>query len=207
VPAAIVLALIGGYADAVGYLRYHAFAGMMTGNTVLLGLALFHRAELPAWDYAGLLAIFFAAAVTVFVLLRRIPPIWLLASEAALILLADTFFGVEWAAIFLVAAMGIQNPVAARFGVPINTTFITGDILRFAEGLARRWHGPTPAHAASDGFAIYGWVWLGYALGAALGAAALRVLDRPLIVPAALLAFVYAWDRAHASPQSHNPSS
>ena len=73
--AAIAFAVIGGYADAIGFLRYHAFAGMMTGNTVLMGLALFRRADLPAWDYAGLLAIFFLAAVAAFLLLRYLPPV------------------------------------------------------------------------------------------------------------------------------------
>ena len=62
---AVLFALIAGYADAVGYLRFKAFAGMMTGNTVLMGLATFHLAELSVWDYATLLAIFLAAAVTI----------------------------------------------------------------------------------------------------------------------------------------------
>lgn len=173
--AAIAFAVIGGYADAIGFLRYHAFAGMMTGNTVLMGLALFRRADLPAWDYAGLLAIFFLAAVAAFLLLRYLPPVLLLIGEAVLILLADVFGGAAWAAIFLVAAMGIQNPVGARFGLAINTTFITGDILRFAEGLTRRRGDKDPA--VREGFAIFGWVWLAYALGAALGVAAFRLVE------------------------------
>jgi uncharacterized membrane protein YoaK (UPF0700 family) len=100
--------------------------------------------------------------------------------------------------------MGMQNPVGARFGVPINTTFITGDILRFAEGLTRRRSEGEPAKC--EGFAIFGWVWLAYALGAALGVAAFRLFARPLFLPIALLAFVYAWDRLHPSPKSHNQS-
>src|SRR6185437_14711607 len=191
-------------ADAVGFLRYHAFAGMMTGNTVLMGLALFRRADLPAWDYAGLLAIFFLAAVAAFLLLRYLPPVLLLIGEAVLILLADEFGGAAWAAIFLVAAMGIQNPVGARFGLAINTTFIAGDILRFAEGLTRRRGDKDPP--AREGFAIFGWVWLAYALGAALGVAAFRLVERPLLPPVVLLGFVYAWERLHPSPKSHNQS-
>ena len=202
--AAIAFAVIGGYADAIGFLRYHAFAGMMTGNTVLMGLALFRRADLPAWDYAGLLAIFFLAAVAAFLLLRYLPPVLLLIGEAVLILLADGFGGAAWAAIFLVAAMGIQNPVGARFGLAINTTFITGDILRFAEGLTRRRGDKDPA--VREGFAIFGWVWLAYALGAALGVAAFRLVERPLVLPVVLLGFVYAWERLHPSPKSHNRS-
>ena len=195
-PQAVAFALIAGYADAVGYLRFNAFAGMMTGNTVLLGLALFHRAELAPWEYAGLLALFFAAAIVAYSLLPRIPPTILLAAEAVLILLGDAV-GHAWAIVFLVLAMGVQNPVAARFGVPLNTTFITGDILRFAEGFARRWH-LAPAAARQEPFAIYGLAWLGYAVGAALGAAGHLLLAWPLLVPVALLAFVYGWNRHYA---------
>jgi uncharacterized membrane protein YoaK (UPF0700 family) len=197
VPQAVAFALIAGYADAVGYLRFKAFAGMMTGNTVLLGLALFHRAELAPWEYAGLLALFFAAAIVAYSLLPRVPPALLLATEAVLILLGDAV-GHAWAIIFLVLAMGVQNPVAARFGVPLNTTFITGDILRFADGFSRHWH-LAPAATRREPFAIYGLAWLGYAVGAGLGAAGYLLLAWPLLVPVALLAFVYGWNRYQTS--------
>ncbi len=192
-PQAVAFALIAGYADAVGYLRFGAFAGMMTGNTVLLGLSLFQRSALPPWQYAGLLACFFAAAITAHSMLPRTPPAALLAAEAVLILLADAI-GSAWSIVFLVLAMGVQNPVAARFGVPLNTTFITGDILRFAEGVARRWHLRSEV-VRSEPFAIYGLVWLGYAAGAGLGAALYLLMAWPLLIPVALLAFIYGWHR------------
>jgi uncharacterized membrane protein YoaK (UPF0700 family) len=199
VPAAIAFALIGGYADAVGYLRYKAFAGMMTGNTVLMGLAFFHRGgELPAWQYGGLLMLFFATAVVAYRSLRRVTPGVLLAAEAALILLAD-LVGAARGIVPLVIAMGLQNPLAGRCGVPLNTTFITGDILRFAEGVSRHRRNGEP-------FAIFGLVWLAYALGAGLGAAAFRLIDRPLFLPVVLLAFVYAWNRRRERASYHNPS-
>lgn len=37
-PQACLLAVIAGCADTVGYLRYDAFAGLMTGNTIPLGI-------------------------------------------------------------------------------------------------------------------------------------------------------------------------
>ena len=40
-----VLSLVAGYADTLGYLSFGAFAGLMTGNTVLLGIALAQRAD------------------------------------------------------------------------------------------------------------------------------------------------------------------
>jgi uncharacterized membrane protein YoaK (UPF0700 family) len=193
VPLAFAFAAIAGYADAIGYLRYKAFAGMMTGNTVLMGLAFFHRGELPAGDYAAVLAIFFVTACLAFAALRwRCPPLVLLVAEAIALLLPELIRG-TWSIALLVIAMGIQNPLAQRLGLALNTTFITGDILRFSEGLVgrvvpHRGHKPAP-------FAIYGLAWLGYATGAALGAAGFGALRWPLSLPAAGLAYIYWYAR------------
>jgi uncharacterized membrane protein YoaK (UPF0700 family) len=188
-PLAFAFAAIAGYADAIGYLRFKAFAGMMTGNTVLMGLAAFRRADLPAAEYAGVLAIFFVSACIGYALLRRFhcPPVFLLLGEAAALLLPEAMRS-TWALTPLVIAMGIQNPLATRVGVPSNTTFITGDMLRFAQGVVGRLF-PHPGH--QPGFAIYGIAWLGYAVGAALGAAIFAVFRWPLLVPAAALAYVF----------------
>lgn len=187
-PLAFAFAAIAGYADAIGYLRFKAFAGMMTGNTVLMGLALFHRADLPVWEYAGVLAVFFIASCAGYTLMRfRYPPLALLLAEAAALLLAEVI-GSAWAIVTLVIAMGLQNPLATRLGVPGNTTFITGDMLRFAQGVVGRLF---PHTERPTGFAIYGIAWLGYAIGAALGAAGFLVMRWPLAAPIAVLAFVY----------------
>jgi uncharacterized membrane protein YoaK (UPF0700 family) len=162
---------------------------MMTGNTVLMGIAFFHRADLPVGDYAAVLAIFFVTAAIAFAALRkRCPPVVLLVAEAIALLLPEIIPG-PWAIVPLVIAMGLQNPLAQRLGLALSTTFITGDILRFAEGLIgrvvpHRGHKPGP-------FAIYGIAWLGYAIGAALGTASFSALRWPLLLPAAGLAFVY----------------
>lgn len=39
----VLLCVIGGSADAIAFLRYNAFVGAMTGNTVLLGMARIDR--------------------------------------------------------------------------------------------------------------------------------------------------------------------
>ncbi len=188
-PLAFVFAAIAGYADAIGYLRFKAFAGMMTGNTVLMGLAAFHRADLLVWDYAGVLAIFFVTSCIAYALLRRFhcPPLVLLLAEAAWLL--PEAIDSLWAIVLLVIAMGIQNPLATRLGVPSNTTFITGDMLRFAQGVVGRLLPHPGGHL--PGFAIFGLAWLGYAIGAALGAAIFAEFRWPLLVPAAALAYVF----------------
>jgi len=119
----------------------------------------------------------------------RIAPGPFLVVEAALILLAD-FVDARWGIACLVVAMGIQNPVATRCGVPLNTTFITGVILRFCEGLARFLR-PHP-HGKAEPFMIYGLVWLGYVSGAALGTGVYGFgFAWPSLVPLVLLAGIY----------------
>jgi uncharacterized membrane protein YoaK (UPF0700 family) len=192
-PQAFALAIIAGYADTAGFLRFDAFAGMMTGNTVLFSIALLHHEPLAAAAYAGIIACFFIGAVLAQLLLQLGRPIWIALSLEGALLLSCDFFHSSWAVILLVLAMGMQSTAATQFGrVRLNTVFITGNIQRFAEGLVRR-HLParTGASPHSEEIAIYGLVWLGYALGAGGGAAGHAFLAWPLIVPAALLPFIY----------------
>ncbi|HLI22808.1 MAG TPA: YoaK family protein [Stellaceae bacterium] len=189
-PLAFAFAAIAGYADAIGYLRFKAFAGMMTGNTVLMGLALFHRADLPVAAYAGVIAIFLVASGIGYALLRRFawPPVIALLAEAAMLLLADASAAI-WTLVPLVVAMGLQNPLSSRLEVPGHTTFITGNLLHFAQSVTDRISGYPKAE---PGFAVYGLAWLGYAMGAALAAAGFLTLRWPLVIPVLALVFVYA---------------
>ncbi len=202
-PQAIVLAVIAGYADAAGYLRFDAFAGMMTGNTVLMGMAAARHAPLASLGYCGLIAIFFAGALSgrSLIQLGRSPN-FVFAIEAALLFLTDAI-GAGWAIVPLVVAMGVQSTAMTQFhGVRLNTVFITGNLQRFAEGLASR-HGPRrkgePMPPEGQGkIWIFGWVWLGYAAGAGFGAAGAEYLSWPLLIPVALLGYI-AWENHRAA--------
>ena len=55
---AALLAAIAGYVDAVGFLRYQGFACQITGNTVLLALALFRRSWEQSLYYVAMIACF-----------------------------------------------------------------------------------------------------------------------------------------------------
>jgi uncharacterized membrane protein YoaK (UPF0700 family) len=107
---------------------------------------------------------------------------------------ACSFLGRRSAALLLALAMGMQNAAATRFGgVSLNTVFITGNLQKLGEGLvAWLWHRRRRSAAPSDGVAIFGLVWLSYALGALLGAVGNAFLTYPLLVPAAVLPFIYA---------------
>ena len=55
---ACLLAMVGGYADSVGFLTFNAFAGAMTGNTVLLGISLAGQKFAAAGQSALIIAAF-----------------------------------------------------------------------------------------------------------------------------------------------------
>ena len=81
----------------------------------------------------------------------------------------------------------------ARFGkVTLNTAFITGNLRKFGEGLVGRlWRGQGRRAEGPPGeVAIFGLVWLSYAVRAVLGAAGQALVARPLLASAAILPFV-----------------
>jgi uncharacterized membrane protein YoaK (UPF0700 family) len=197
-PQAIALALIAGYADAAGFLRFGAFAGMMTGNTVLMGVAAANRHWGEAASFGALIATFFVAVILAQVFQHRFKRIrYALILEAALLIGCD-LIKADWGVVLIVFAMGMQNAITTRVvGMRINTTFVTGVLHQFGEGVARLC---LPARLRPDGaqagpVAIYGLVWASYAVGAAAGAVGYAELPWPLIIPALLLIYVYATAR------------
>lgn len=197
-PQAVLLALIAGYADTVGYLRYHAFAGLMTGNTILLGNEVATAKWEAATHHALIIALFLVGVVLAQALLRLKVDTWIALCLAASLLAVSGLLAPLPASLVLALAMGCQNSAANRFnGVALNTVFITGNIQKVGEGLMA-WLWRDPAHKTAGGYAIYGFVWLAYLAGAALGALAERLMGLPLLLPAGLLPLVmFPWNRLH----------
>jgi uncharacterized membrane protein YoaK (UPF0700 family) len=193
-PQACVLAVIAGYADTVGFLRFDAFAGLMTGNTILLGIGLATAQLLRAAFYAAIIGAFLAGVVLSRALLQSGAARWAALTLTAALHVVCSFVDKFWAPLLLALAMGMQNAAATRFGsVSLNTVFITGNLQKLGEGLvAWLWTHRAPAATASDGVAIFALVWLSYAVGAFLGALGNAFLAYPLLAPAAVLPFVYA---------------
>jgi uncharacterized membrane protein YoaK (UPF0700 family) len=95
-----------------------------------------------------------------------------------------------WAAVLLSLGMGIQNSAANRFnGIALNTVFITGNLQKLGEEIVH-WIWPLKTGPAPQGTGIFAFVWLAYALGAGVGAMAVQLMDKPLLIPAALLPFI-----------------
>jgi uncharacterized membrane protein YoaK (UPF0700 family) len=122
--------------DTVGYLHFNAFAGLMTGNTIFMGIEL-ATARYDMAVFHGIIILAFLFGVIV----ARIRNhggrnSWLAMSVAGGLLIACSFTEDSVAAVLLSLAMGIQNSAANRFnGVALNTVFITGNLQKLGEEL------------------------------------------------------------------------
>src|SRR5712692_9884775 len=144
----LALTWAAGSVDAISYLGLgHVFTAMMTGNTVLLGLALAQGEVLAALrSIVALLGFSIGVFVGALIVERESePPEWPAAVTNALALEAvilAIFSGISFLAggartpaviyfliVLLALAMGIQSAAVRRLGVPgIATTYITGTL-------------------------------------------------------------------------------
>ena len=86
----------------------------------------------------------------------------------------------QWSAAICAAALGLQNAaVRSIAGVPINTVFITGNLVRLGTAVPEA---AVPQQQAT--LAVLTIAWIAYAAGAVAGAAALHMIAYPMIVPA-----------------------
>jgi uncharacterized membrane protein YoaK (UPF0700 family) len=203
---AFLLAMIAGYADTVGYLRYQAFAGLMTGNTILFGVEISRGLWKDAAFHAAIMASFVLGVMLSRILLRLAWPVWAALCCAAVLLVVCGFLTEVPAALVLPLAMGMQNSAANRFnGVTLSTVFITGNVQRVGEGLlALLWPSKDPNAPKVEGPSIFALVWFAYALGAGLGALAERLMTYPLLLPAAMLPFIM-FRVGRANPRGEAP--
>lgn len=166
---AIAAAALAGFVDAAGFLsadRY--FVSFMSGNTTRLGVDLVSepsRAAVPALLIAGfVLGVLGGALLAARVgALRKFA---VLAAVATLLAGAALAEPIALRLALLVLAMGALNNTFQKDGeVSVGLTYMTGALVRMAQGLAAR-------IAGTGGKGWEGWLmlWLGLALGAVAGA-------------------------------------
>ena len=163
----LILTWAAGNVDAISYLGLdHVFPAMMTGNTVLLGLALGQGHILAALRSVLALLAFSAGVAVGAVIVERDeePEEWPPVITAALALETVIFaiFALIWQLagtgrsagivhvliVLLALAMGIQAAAVRRLGVPgIATTYITGTLTSLMIDLVS-WIRSATAHAA-----------------------------------------------------------
>lgn len=165
----LLLACVAGAVDAISYMRLgHIFTANMTGNTVLLGLAL-GQAESRALLRSSMALVGFigGASLGTWVTSRGDDGgIWApavivtLALEGVLLLV----LGVVWhatsdldgnqatiAALIMLSAlaMGLQSAVGRRLNIPgIATTYITGTLVSLSAGLITGRHSTPTIHTS-----------------------------------------------------------
>lgn len=172
---AIAAAALAGYVDATGFLsanRY--FVSFMSGNTTRLGVDIVaspQTAFVPALLILGFVIGVFGGAFLAAKAgkQRKFAVLLLVAGLLAVTALAASAQQVELAMACMVFAMGALNNTFQRDGeVSVGLTYMTGALVRFAQGLAAKVLGN-----GGEGWDSWLLLWLGLALGAVAGAFAL----------------------------------
>lgn len=201
----IMLAFVGGYADAFSYITARVFAGPLTGNSVLTIVSVISR----DWRQAAVCAaaIFFmllgVAGSTVLdarvVRITRVPPLMIILLVEALLFLIP-----GWRALvghplpillttaLLCTALGLQTGGLRRTnGITVYTAFVAGMITQLIEGaterLGRREDAPPGSKLLTLARLLSAFV-----TGAAAGAAMTLYARRASVAAAGLLLLVLA---------------
>jgi uncharacterized membrane protein YoaK (UPF0700 family) len=157
----LVLTFSTGVVDAVGYLGLdRVFTANMTGNVVILGMALTGAESLPVAGPAAALVAFFVGALVGGRVLRGAPAGWSVRATAALLALAIVIAGAAVAALVCATSpalelgvtiavsfsMGAQAGVARHLGVADVTTVVVTSTLvglaydsRLGRGSSQKW--------------------------------------------------------------------
>lgn len=172
---AVAAAALAGYVDAAGFLSANSyFVSFMSGNTTRLGVDLIaspHTAVVPALLILGFVIGVFGGALLAAKAgkQRKFAVLCLVAALLGAAALAGQGAELELAMALLVLAMGALNNTFQRDGeVSVGLTYMTGALVRFAQGLAAKVLGNGGA-----GWESWLMLWLGLALGAVAGAFAL----------------------------------
>lgn len=184
---AATLSALAGYVDAVGFMTLGGFfVSFMSGNSTRLGVGL----SLGEWDQAaiafGLIALFVVGVVMGATVARRFGEerrSAVLAAEAVLLLVGAGLCTAGWREAGMVAvvlAMGVENAVFQRQGdVGVGLTYMTGTLVRMGQRIATALHG-----GARWDWVPFLMLWLGLAVGGAIGAVSFLRFDVLALWPA-----------------------
>jgi uncharacterized membrane protein YoaK (UPF0700 family) len=199
---AATLAAVAGYVDALGFLLLRGvFTSHATGDTAHIGnaLAVGELAEAArfAWPVLVFVAgLFVSAAITAIAKKRGFHSSFgiALGLEALLLVLSPLITGYFALAAVLAGSMGIQTlTVTTVRGLRIYTTYMTGNLAKFAEGATR--YLASGSRIERDHSVITGLLWIFFLAGVLAGTAAHRAWDRAAaLAPAVLIALLAAAD-------------
>lgn len=175
------LTLAAGCVDASAFLLTDVFPANMTGNTVLLGLALAHANVQDGSMAAMVLVAFCLGAAAAAWALRKSPTGWSRRVAGVLlfsggILLAGAIAGMlglsmEWLALLTAFTMGMQAAAVAQVGVAgVSTVVVTSTLT----SVIRRWIRARPVESRAAGVQLPLATWSAYFLGALCGGMLVR---------------------------------
>ena len=177
---AATLSALAGYVDAVGFMTLGGFfVSFMSGNSTRLGVGL----AMGQWEQAGvafgLIALFVVGVVIGATVARRFGEgrrSAVLAVESVLLLAGAGLCAMGWREAGMVAvvmAMGVENAVFQRQGdVGVGLTYMTGTLVRMGQRIASALHG-----GARWEWIPFLMLWMGLAVGGAIGAVSFLRLD------------------------------
>jgi uncharacterized membrane protein YoaK (UPF0700 family) len=201
------LSAIAGCVEVVGYMDCGGiYPGIMTGNTVQLGLTSatgqWTRFDLIAYAVAS----FFVGGLIASLVRRRLrrPSIELLFMAAVLVVASIARWHVASRALvelpLLAIAMAMQGEAISKFGgISIQTIVVTNNMVKFTDALVGRYltrrdgPGAQDARVGLGDVLLPGLAWLTYSIAAGSEALAAAHVEFPLLIPAALLVVV-SWD-------------
>ncbi|KQY86616.1 MULTISPECIES: YoaK family protein [unclassified Brevundimonas] len=184
---AATLSALAGYVDAVGFMTLGGFfVSFMSGNSTRLGVGL----AMGQWEQAGvafgLIALFVVGVVIGATVARRFGEgrrSAVLAVESVLLLAGAGLCAMGWREAGMVAvvmAMGVENAVFQRQGdVGVGLTYMTGTLVRMGQRIASALHG-----GACWEWTPFLMLWVGLAVGGAIGAISFLRLDVLALWPA-----------------------
>ncbi|MFN3667821.1 MAG: YoaK family protein [Brevundimonas sp.] len=184
---AATLSALAGYVDAVGFMTLGGFfVSFMSGNSTRLGVGL----SLGEWDQAaialGLIVLFVVGVVLGALTARRVGEerrSAVLAVEALLLLIGAGLCTAGWREAGMAAvvmAMGVESAVFQRQGdVGVGLTYMTGTLVRMGQRIATALHG-----GARWDWVPFLMLWLGLAVGGAVGAVSFLRFDVLALWPA-----------------------
>lgn len=200
----VALSAVAGYVEVIGFMDVGGiYPGIMTGNTVQLGLTL-AKAQWERFGTIGFaVGMFFIGGIISSLVKRHLrwPPLELMLMAALLLVASAVRLNAPWRIgielPLLAVAMAMQGETLSRFGgVSLQTIVVTNNMVKFSDALVGRYlsrPGLTPSTAKIPELKevlMPGLAWLTYSIGAGAGATAASLFRLPLLVPAVMLAFL-----------------
>jgi uncharacterized membrane protein YoaK (UPF0700 family) len=214
------LSAVAGCVEVIGYMDCGGiYPGIMTGNTVQLGLtsvtAQWTRFDLIAFAVAS----FFVGGVIASLVRRRLrrPAVELLIMAALLVVASVARWNVPARVAIelplLAIAMAMQGEAISKFGgISIQTIVVTNNMVKFTDALVGRYLTRRGGKATADKrvgldeVLLPGVAWLAYSIAAGCAALAATRFEFPLLIPAVILLFV-GWDLLRTSAAASPPGN